>query len=71
MKQYQINDAVRLDYRNADEWEFAIDHTVIEEQTANKYETLAMMIVMEIAPHGVPQERLDAFIGMCQEVFAL
>ena len=70
-KQYQINDAVSLDYWNADEWEFAIDHTVIEEQTANKYETLVMMLVMRFAPQGIPQERLDAFIGMCQEVFAL
>lgn len=71
MKQYQINDAVRLDYWNDDEWEFSIDHTVIEEQVAYKYQALAMMLVQRIAPQGIPQERLNAFIGMCQEVFAL
>ena len=62
MKQYQINDAVRLDYRNADEWEFAIDHTVIEEQTANKYEALVMIEIT--VNEDDRQQKLEEFKSM-------
>ena len=63
-KQYQINDAIRLDYWNERDWEFSIDHTVIDEETSNRYLTLAAMLVAAIQPQGVPQKRIQDFIGM-------
>lgn len=70
-KQYQINDAIRLDYWNEREWEFSVDHTTIDEETSDRYLTLAAMLVATIQPQGVPQKRIKDFIGMCREAFAL